>query len=356
MRTRVLSVLAAAAALLAAGCASSGTATGPGGPTAVLAADFPVRVLDCRGRPTTFDAAPRRIVTSSAAALEILLELGAGDRVIGTGFPPGDGQLPPEVAEQGRRIPVLGRTVIAKEQLLGSGADLYIDSFATVAGAGGTGGPPSEQEFAAARIKHLYLLSTACASDAKQEKTDLAEVQQDIKRLGAVTGTLPAADRLVAAMDGTLAEVAAALGRLPDGAQRPGYFFFDFDAGTQQPTAVCRRQIAHAVITLAGARNVFADCDADFAQVSWEEVVARNPDWIQLGIRSRGSADADRRAFDEAEAFLRDNPATRNLAAVQQGHFVRIGSEATTTAGVRNAETVRRIARTVHPELFTGGR
>ncbi|OKJ13848.1 ABC transporter substrate-binding protein [Kitasatospora sp. CB01950] len=351
MRTRVLCGLAAGVSLLVSGCASGGD--GPGrSVTAVTAAGFPVKVMDCQRRATSFDAAPGRIVTSNAAALEMLLELGAGDRVIGTGFPPGAGQLPAEVAEQGTAIPVLGETVIAKEKLLGSGADLYIDSFAAMAGAGGTGGPPSEQEFAAAGIKHMYLLSTACA---KNEQTDLAEVQQDIKRLGAVTGTLPAADRLVAAMDSKLAEVAVGLGRLPE-AQRPGYFFFDYDAGAKQPTAVCRKQIANAIITLAGARNVFADCDADFKQVGWEDVIAKNPDWIQLGVRSRGSADADRKAFDEAEQFLRTNPATRNLAAVQQGRFVRIGSEATTTAGVRNADTVQQIARTVHPELVGGGR
>ncbi|PJN25694.1 ABC transporter substrate-binding protein [Kitasatospora sp. CB02891] len=354
MRTRALCGLAATAALLASGCAGSTAGTGgekTAGVTASRTAAFPVKVVDCQGRSTTFGAAPGRIVTSNAAALEMLLELGVGDQVIGTGFPPGAGYLPAGVAEQGARIPVLGSAVPAKEKLLGSGADLYIDSFASTGAVGGTGGPPSEQEFAAAGIKHVYLLSTACA---KSVKTDLAEVEQDIKRLGAVTGTLPEADRLVAAMDGTLNKVATALGRL-QGERRPGYFFFDYDAGTKQPTAVCNRQIAHAVITLAGARNVFADCDADFKAVGWEDVVARNPDWIQLGVRHRGSEDADRRAFDEAEQFLRTNPVTRELTAVRQGHLLRIGSEVTTVAGVRNADTVQRIARALHPDLVKDG-
>nr|WP_043909234.1 ABC transporter substrate-binding protein [Kitasatospora griseola] len=354
MRTRALFGLAATAALLASGCAGSTAGTGgerTAGVTVSRTAAFPVKVVDCQGRSTTFGAAPGRIVTSNAAALEMLLELGVGDRVIGTGFPPGAGYLPAGVAEQGAKIPVLGSAVPAKERLLGSGADLYIDSFASTGAMGGTGGPPSEQEFAAAGIKHVYLLSTACA---KSTKTDLAEVEQDIKRLGAVTGTLPEADRLVAAMDGTLNKVATALGRL-QGERRPGYFFFDYDAGTKQPMAVCNRQIAHAVITLAGARNVFADCDADFKAVGWEDVVARNPDWIQLGVRHRGSEDADRRAFDEAEQFLRTNPVTRELSAVRQGHLLRIGSEVTTVAGVRNADTVQQIARALHPDPVKDG-
>ncbi|AUG77921.1 ABC transporter substrate-binding protein [Kitasatospora sp. MMS16-BH015] len=373
MRIRGVCGLVAAVALLAAGCASG--PAGPGGDAKAAAGDanaaaggakaaavdatagaaYPVRVADCAGKQTVFEAAPKRIVTSNASALELLLELGAGERLIGTGFPPGAGYLPAELAARGAKVPVLGDMVIAKEKLLGSGADLYIDTFGAMSMGGGMGGPPSEQEFTAAGIKHLYLLSTACPAGGKAARTDLAEVEQDVKRLGAVTGTLARADELVAAMTAKTDRVTAALAGL--GAdRRPGYFFFDFDAGTKQPMAVCGGQVANAVVTLAGARNVFAGCEGDFKPVSWEDVVAADPDWIQLGVRNRGSAEATARAFDEAEQFLRTNPATRELAAVRQGRFLRIGSEVTTIAGLRNADTVQQIAHTLHPDLVKDGR
>ena len=88
------------------------------------------------------------------------------------------------------------------------------------------------------------------------------------------------------------------------------------------------------MITLAGARNVFADCDGDYQQVGWEDVIAENPDWIQLGVRNRGSEAANEKAFDEAEKWLKSNAATKGLKAVEEGHFLRIGSEQTTIAGV----------------------
>lgn len=113
--------------------------------------------------------------------------------------------------------------------------------------------------------------------------------------------------------------------------------------------AVCNRQIANAVITQAGARNVFADCDGDFKPVGWEEVIAENPDWIQLGLRSRGSEAANRKAFDEAQKWLETNSATKGLKAVEEGHFLRIGSEQTTIAGVQNADTVEEIAKALYP-------
>ncbi|WP_371495330.1 ABC transporter substrate-binding protein [Kitasatospora sp. NBC_00374] len=358
MRSRVLCGIAAAAALLTA--TACDTTEGGGGSEAAprtagaVSGAFPTKVADCTGKETTFTGPAQRIVTSNGSALEMLLQLGAGDRVIGTGFPPGKGTLPAAVADQGAKVPVLGEMGIAKEKLLGSGADTYVDTFGSMDMMGGAGGAPTEAEFTAAGIKHVYLLSTACTASAKGARTDLAEVEQDIRRLGAVTGTGAKAEELTAAMETRVKAVTTALKDLPAD-RRPGYFFFDFDAGTKQPVALCGRQVANAVITLAGARNVFADCDSDFRPVSWEDVVAKNPDWIQLGIRDRGSEAENTKAYDEAERFLREFPATKALPAVQQGHFLRIGSEVTTIAGTRNAETVQRIAATVHPDLVRNG-
>ncbi|MCK7625108.1 ABC transporter substrate-binding protein [Streptomyces sp. RS10V-4] len=348
--------LAMAVALTATACGGSSGERGTGADGGPPGRDgFPVRVADCKGTETTFTAPPRRIVTSNAAALEMLLRLGAGDRVIGTGFPPGKGTLPGELGARAAEIPVLGTAVIPKEKLLGSGADLYLDTFAAMGSMGGAGDAPTDEEFKAAGIRHVYLASTACAPTAKTPQRDLSAVEGDLIRLGAVTGTAPRARELVADMRAKVGAVRKAIGDVPAG-QRPGYFFFDFDAGTKQPMAVCNRQVANAVLTQAGARNVFGDCDGDFEPVSWEDVVARNPDWIQLGIRDRGDAAANARAYDQAAAFLRTFPATKGLAAVRNGKFLRIGSERTTIAGTRTADTVAEIAHALYPARFKGAR
>ncbi|MFK8908735.1 ABC transporter substrate-binding protein [Streptomyces sp. YS-3] len=360
MRSRVWwPTTAVVLGLLAAGCGDGdGEDTGSGrdarGGAAVSASGgFPVSVTDCAGAGTTFAAAPKRIVTANAAGLELLLRLGAGDKVAGTGFPPGKGTLPAGLDARAQQVKVLGRTVIAKEKLLGSGADLYLDTFASMSGmgggaGGGMGDAPTEAEFRAAGIRHVFLKSTACAADRKSPVTDLSAVEDDITTLGAVTGTSARAKELVAGMRKTVDAVRGAVGSTAPDA-RPTYFFFDYDAGTKQPVAVCNRQVAHAVITLAGARNVFAGCDGDFKQVGWEDVIAKDPDWIQLGVRDRGGEAANNAAFDEARRWLRDNPATKGLKAVKEGHFVRIGSERTTIAGVSNADTVRDIAKILYP-------
>ncbi|MEU6328456.1 ABC transporter substrate-binding protein [Streptomyces sp. NPDC047049] len=355
MRSRVWGGTAAVVlgGLLVAGCGgwekdAVDESTGDAGKSA--GGSYPVSVTDCGGTKTTFSGAPKRIVTSNASSLELLLRLGAGDKVIGTGFPPGKGTLPGALDAQGRQVKVLSRNVIPKEKLLGSGADLYIDTFASMGGmgGGGMGDAPTAEEFEAAGIKHLYLKSTACAAQGKKPVRDLSAVEADITALGAVTGTRAKAKELVAGMKEKVGAVQKAVGGTA-AAKRPAYFFFDYDAGTKQPTVVCNRQVANAVITLAGARNAFADCEGDNKQVGWEDVIAKNPDWIQLGVRDRGSGTANGKAFDEAQKWLETNPATNGLKAVEEGHFLRIASEPTTIAGVENAETVEKIAKTLYP-------
>ncbi|WP_190109091.1 ABC transporter substrate-binding protein [Streptomyces cinnamoneus] len=351
MRPRAWCGVLAAVALSATACGVGGEAkkADDAGAAAGAKAGFPVSVSDCMGAKTTFDAAPQRIVTSNAAGLELLMWLGAGDKVVGTGFPPGKGALPGEYAEAGAGVPVLGKTVIPKEKLLGSGAQVYVDSFSSMKNMGKMGDAPTAEEFRAAGIKHVFLKSTACAAMSKSARTDLSGVEADVEELGKVTGTSRRASELVAGMRKKTGEVREALKDVPED-KRPTYFLFDFDAGTKQPMAVCNRQVANAVITQAGARNVFADCDGDFKPVGWEDVVAKNPQWIQLAVRNRGSQEANDKAFDEAAAFLKSFPATAELDAVKEGRFLRIGSERTTIGGVRSADTVREIAHTLHPD------
>ncbi|GAA0953309.1 ABC transporter substrate-binding protein [Nonomuraea longicatena] len=327
----------------------TGCAVAPSAAPPPAAAGFPVQVPDCTGKVTPFDEPARKIVTSNAAGLEILLWLGAQELVVGTGFPPGKGDLPPELAAAAAKVPSFGGDAtggamrgISREQLLGSGADTYVEAWGALAGMDDVATP---EQLARVGIRKVLLRSTACAPAMNGPQTDLSVLQADIARLGAITGRATEAERVLDGMNTTLAEVERAVA----GAARPSVFFFDYDAGTDAPMTPCNRQVANAVYTLAGARNVFDDCADDFKKVGWEEVVERDPDWIQLGVRGRGDTAADARAFDEAAEFLSTFAATRDLRAVKAGRFLRIRSEVTTIGGVRNADTVRSIAAAIHP-------
>ncbi|MFF5208363.1 ABC transporter substrate-binding protein [Streptosporangium sp. NPDC000396] len=338
--------------------AACGQTTAPAAKPAAPAAGFPIQVPDCEGRTTTFDRPATKIVTSNATSLEILFWLGAQDLVVGTGFPPAKGDLPDRFADAAAKVAPLGGDAtggamrgISREQLLGSGADTYIEAWGALAGMADVATP---EQLAQVGIKRVLLHSTACAGLLSKPLTDLSSVRADVTRLGALTGRAAQAAQVVSQMDATLAKVGRAVAGVPEG-DRPSVFFFDYDAGTDAPTVPCNRQIANAVYTLAGARNAFADCADDFKKIGWEDVVKRDPDWIQIGIRNHGGAEADEKAFAEAERFLSTFAATRDLRAVKNRKFIRVRSEVTTTGGVRNADAVEKIASVVYPGRVPAG-
>ncbi len=123
------------------------------------------------------------------------------------------------------------------------------------------GDTPTEEEFKAAGITHVFLRSTACAATGKHPVTDLSAVEADITTLGAVTGTRAKAAELVAGMNRETRRRPAR----PSAARRPAPGRRTSSSTTtpvpSSPWPSATARIAHAVITLAGARNVFADCD-----------------------------------------------------------------------------------------------
>jgi iron complex transport system substrate-binding protein len=78
--------------------------------------------------------------------------------------------------------------------------------------------------------------------------------------------------------------------------------------------------------------------------VSWEQVVADDPDCIIINNYSTPSAAAK-------EQFLETSPITKNLKAVRNRCFLPLAYDEV-TPGPRNAEAVAAIAHWLHPSAF----
>jgi iron complex transport system substrate-binding protein len=98
------------------------------------------------------------------------------------------------------------------------------------------------------------------------------------------------------------------------------------------------------IIQLAGGKNIFADVEGNWASISWEEVIARNPEVIVL-------VDADWTSAEDKKNMLKTDPRFSDLTAVKHNKFVTIDF-VYTTEGVRNAEAVSIIAKGLYPEKF----
>ncbi|MDX7527838.1 ABC transporter substrate-binding protein, partial [Enterobacter hormaechei] len=74
-------------------------------------------------RESTFDAPPERIITMNAHVTETLIQMGAGDRIVGRGYADREDVLP-EVAEELEAIPGLAEEYPSWEQIVDLEPDL----------------------------------------------------------------------------------------------------------------------------------------------------------------------------------------------------------------------------------------
>lgn len=102
--------------------------------------------------------------------------------------------------------------------------------------------------------------------------------------------------------------------------------------------------------------NIFADVANRFGNVSWEQVVAREPQYVVVYY---SGTEAGQVVKDPATqlgqgrvAILKAQPAIRDVPAIKNQKFVLLDS-VLAQPGPSNIDAVERLARAFHPEAFT---
>ncbi|WP_445444035.1 ABC transporter substrate-binding protein [Clavibacter sp. km3a] len=290
---------ALAAALVLAGCAADAPAAPP-------AADAgPVSVDSC-DRTLSFPAGPQRIVSLWPAVTEMLLELGAGDRLVGQAF---TDQSPPldRYRDAYDRIPVLATGAVDRETLLAWHPDLIVAD-----GEYHFDGTelPTIDDLAALGIR-VYVISSFCHGQVTTGHVD--DAATDLAALGTLLGAEPAADRAIAGERSRLAAVDA---RVADAAPVDLAVLQIFDGSVYADA----RGLYSDVVARAGGRDVYEDAlpaDQYYAEVSVEDVARRDPGTIVYLY----STDAER---DSVRADLEARlPGVR---AVREGRMLALPS------------------------------
>ncbi len=99
-----------------------------------------------------------------------------------------------------------------------------------------------------------------------------------------------------------------------------------------------------ALITDGGGTNIFASLEQSWTSVSWEQVVAADPQCII--INNYGTPTAAQK-----EKFLESSKITQNLTAVKNRCFLPLNYDEV-TPGPRNAEAIVKIAKWLHPSAY----
>lgn len=334
-RARTLRAAAAALALSTAVLTGCGTAedspdtakpSGTSGASGSAAQGFPVTIDNC-GTQTTYDKAPARVVTIHQHPAELMLSLGLKDRMVGTAFP--DSAVLPELQKEFEAVPQLAEKEPSFEAVLDADPDFvyggYGSAFAEKEGR-------SRKAFGDAGI-NTYLNREYCG----KKQVTMQDTYDEIRTIGSVFGVGDRADKLVADLQGRVTRTTEAV------KDAPAVPVFVYDSGDKSAFTAGGKGLGTEIIKLAGGRNVFADLDDVFGDVSWEQVVERKPEVIAIyDYAGTGSV-------RQKQEFLLSQPALADVPAIRNKRFVVVPLTST-LVGVRPPYAVEELARGLHPE------
>ncbi len=311
VRSAVLSLIAMLSLLAA--CTARAPAAEP------PPAGFSPVTLDNCGTKVTVDRPPERVVAIKSTAIELLLALGLGDKIVGTAF--SDGPLPAAYADAAP--PVLAEKVPGREALLGARPDFVYagwESNLTKQGAGDRAG------LAELGIQS-YVAPAACKEPAYQPKPLTRDVlERELRELGAIFGVPDRAEKLINDQRAALAGV------VKDPEQRTVLWY---SSGSDSPYVGAGIGTPQLIMDSIGVRNIFAEVPDTWSAVSWESVLQADPDLIVLVDASWNSAESKKK-------ILASSPAAA-LDAVREQRYLTVRFPAG-EGGVATAEAITGLA------------
>ncbi|MEX5635696.1 MULTISPECIES: ABC transporter substrate-binding protein [Parafrankia] len=323
-RTAAL-LLVPALAVVAAGCGDDG-----GGDTAAasapsVAAGFPVTVENC-GVSTTYKAAPERVVAEEQNVIETMLTLDLTERIVGVAT---RNQTEPraDLAPAYRSLNVLStRGGITRELLLSVDPELMVSrqegSFA------------EEKGISRESLRGDGISSFVLGQDCIDGRPTWPGIYEQIQSLASVFGATEQADQVIAEMTATVEELETTAA---ERGTKPRVFIYD-DSGEDVPGTQGEDALATMLLDSAGAENVFADVPGIFGNVTWEQLVERNPEVVMAIDYGDGSGFEAQPLIDR----LRNHPAARNIDAVRNDRILIVPNQQL-LLGVRNVEALRTI-------------
>lgn len=300
----------ALAALMLAACAAGEPAPARDG-DARSARDTSVAargpVVDDFGDTLRLPDAPPRVVSLNPTTTELAFALGADDRLVGRSrwdtWPDG-----------AARIPAVGDGIRPNVEAILATRPTLVVLYAS-----------ADNRPAARALRAAGVATLAVRVDS------IAQFRRVALLLGAVLGRADAARTVVDSVDATLDRVR----RLTSGVAKPTVLWRAWDAPLM---VIGGGSYFTELVDIAGGRNVFGDDPRPSPQVSFEEVVRRNPDRVL--------------ASDSASAAeLRADARWRTLAAVREGRIVVVPSELLARPSVRLGEAAVQLASRLHPQL-----
>ncbi|WP_157573857.1 ABC transporter substrate-binding protein [Nocardia jejuensis] len=338
---RVLSALGLVTCLVA-GLAACGNSAEDANAADAGASDRPGRTsypltLDNCGVEVTFDRAPTRAVSLYQASTEILLSLGLADRMVGTStwFDP----VLPNLAADNAKVPRLADNDPSLEAVLGTRPDIVTSASAHTFTPAVVAERSRFAQLGIATYQSPSVCTGARVEGETVTRTAPLEVDALFQEITDLARIFDVQDRGAQLVDRLRGRVRAATAETPATGSAPTVAFWFSGIKTPYLAGCCSAPGMYA--TQVGARNVFAGQREDWPEISWEAVVASDPDVLVLADLSRKRIDGD--ALTTKIQFLESNPATNQMRAVRDKRYVVMtGSEL--DPGIREIDAIEKLA------------
>jgi ABC-type Fe3+-hydroxamate transport system substrate-binding protein len=267
-----------------------------------------IEITDDAGEPVRLAAPAQRVVSLVPARTDLILALGAADRIVARTHFDED----PRLAD----LPSVGNALTPSvEWLMSQRPDLII------------AWPDAQSRTVVTRLRELGVPVYASRVQS------LTDVDRSIEHLGVLLGVTAAADSLRAAVQAGLDSAA----HIAAGAERPAVVYL---IGLDPAVVAGPGTYIDQMLEIAGARNVFADASGLWPTVGLEEIVRRQPEHVLL-------------AADEASAAAQVERLTtragwRDVAAVRDGNVHILEPDLFNRPGPRVGEAAVRLAEVLH--------
>ncbi|MER2048231.1 MAG: ABC transporter substrate-binding protein [Solibacillus sp.] len=283
--------------------------------------------IENEGMSITYEEAPKKAISINQHVTEVMLALGLEDSMVGTAYL--DDQIYPPLQEAYDQVPVLAEQYPSKEQVISTEADFIYGGWASAF---------NEKNLMSREEMEQLGIGSYLQSSSVKVAPELEDIYTDIRNIAKIFRVEERGETLIEEMNADIEKIKE---KVPT-VDKP-IDVLVFDSGDKD-VFTATQNFMNTLVKMAGANNIFGDIEKNWATVSKEDAVERNPEAII--VIDYGSTTAE-----EKINFLKNDPALSQTLAVQNERFVVLPLSAA-SEGVRVAEALEIIVKGLYPDSF----
>ncbi|PIE44276.1 MAG: iron ABC transporter substrate-binding protein [Gammaproteobacteria bacterium] len=302
---------------------------------------YPVTIKN-GNRYITFESSPQKVLTNGDSnIIELMFVLGLEDKLIGyAGFPYYGYEVSEKYKEKLNKIPMVSYGYIKLEKLLSVNPDFFLSGFWYGLDIPGdcTQNCITPKELSRYGI-NSYAISESLVRVMKKPPVSMEDVYVDIRNLGIIFNVQNKAKDLILSYDQRIKSLRKTIAKVV----KPLKVFI-YTQGYETPGTAAGQAMPNALVKLAGAENLFDDIKDSWIDVSWEEIIGRNPDFVLI-------LEYGKFPGEKLKNYLFTKPGMEGVSAVVNNKIFIMRVEDAYT-GPRAVTGLEMMAHAFYPELF----